>query len=249
MSLTQIQIIDPTCYLTTGTQVDKDGTITNIGTEGEGYILGTDWYVVMDWNGSTLTYDMKAFREQKIDIQGLEMAPIAALGLDIIQAEAPSFYAKAAGYMREYSIITTKRLDRTELLSRIALFSAPLPFDEYRVGGVGGTGNREPLITRDQCLTGRSTLMATDSSLPPLYGFSRQLSSYDLNMGTEVGCDALYYYRVMYVLGDIQAAQQIFWDNSARTTILTLNVRENADDTQIATGMIRAYQAPQGPGE
>jgi hypothetical protein len=247
MSLTQIQIVDPTAYLTTGTQVDKDGTITSIGNEGEGYILGTDWYAIMDWNGATVNYDMTLFREQKIDIQGLEMKPIASLGMDIIQAEVPSFYGKSTAYMREYSILTTKRLDRANLIDRIALFSAPLPFDAYRVGGVGGTGDRQPLITRDQCLAGRSSLFVSDSSLPVLYGFGRQLSNYDLNMGTEVGCDALYYYRVMFVYGDVQAANQIFWDNSARTTILTLNVRDDADDTQIATGMIRAYQAPQGP--
>jgi hypothetical protein len=246
MSLTQIQIVDPTCYLTTGTQVDKDGNITNIGNEGEGYITGTDWYTRMDYNTGALTYDMTAFREQKIDIQGLEMKPIAALGLDFVQSEVSSSFYKTYGYMREYTIITTKRLDRDELMARIALFSAPLPFDEYRVGGVGGTGNREPLITRDQCLAGRSTLYGSDSSLPGLYGFLRTMSNYDLNMGTEVGCDALYYYRVMYATGDLQSAAQIFWDNSARTTILTVNVRDDADDTQIATGMIRAYQAPQG---
>lgn len=246
MSLTQIMIADPTAYLTTGTQVDKDGTITSIGNEGEGYITGTDWYMRMDYNTGALTYDMTAFREQKIDIQGLEMKPIASLGLDIIQSEVSSAFYKTAGYMRDYTLISTKRLDREELMARIALFAAPLPFDEYRVGGVSGTGNREPLITRDQCLAGRSSLLASDASLPGIYGFMRTMSNYDLNMGTEVACDALYYYRVMYAAADLQNANQIFWDNAARTSILTLNVRDDADDTQVATGMIRAYQAPSG---
>lgn len=244
MTLKQIMISDPTCYLTTLTTVDKgDGSIGAIGNEGAGTIVGTDWYAIMDWNGMAGTYYMKAIREQKIDIQGLEMLPIAALGLDIIQAEVPSAYSKTEGYMRDYCIISTKRLDRDELLERISLFSAPLPFDEYRVGGSTSSSDRDPLMTREQCLTGRSSLYATDASLSPLHGFMRSLSNYDLNMGTEVACDALYYYRVMYHTGDI-STNAIFWDNSARTSILTLNLRDDADDTQVASSMIRAYQAP-----
>jgi hypothetical protein len=50
----QIMISDPTCYLTTLTTVDKgDGSIGAIGNEGAGTIVGTDWYAIMDWNGTT----------------------------------------------------------------------------------------------------------------------------------------------------------------------------------------------------
>ena len=239
-------ISDPMCYLTPFTVVDKDGEIEAIGTEGNGVLNGTDWHVFMDYNAGAVTYSMKAFREQKIDIQGLEMKPIASLGLDIIQSEAPSMYYKGYGYMRDYTIISTKRLSMGELTQRISLFSNPMPYDDYRPGAANSSSDRDALITREQCLAGRSTLLASDSALPGLYGFMRNLSSYDLNMGTEVGCDALYYYRVMYGTADLQSSNAIYWDNSPRTTILTLNVREDADDTQIATGMIRAYQAPSG---
>jgi len=238
-------IKDANCYASNATYVDKDGAIGNIGENEEGTILGTDWYVRINDDGSP--YKFKAFREEKIDVQGLQYDPIALLGYDIIESEVPSFYGKGSvGFMREYTIVTTKRLSRTDLWERIELFTAPLPFDEYRVGSLNDTAARNPLITREQVLGGRSSLFVSDNSLPESYGFGRKLSSYDLNMGSEVSTDALYYYRVIYAQGDWQSASLIFLDISARTTILTINVRDDADDNQIATGLIRAYQAPSG---
>lgn len=245
MSLTNIMIKDSNCYASNATIVDKDGVINSIGENGEGTLLGTDWYVAINDNASP--YKFKAFREEKIDLQGLEYAPIALLGYDVIESEVPSFYGKGSvGFMREYTILTTKRLSRDDLWDRIELFTAPLPFDEYRVGSLNDSAARNPLLTREQVLGGRSTLHVSDSSLPESYGFGRKLSNYDLNMGSEVSTDGLYYYRVIYAQGDYQSASLIFIDISARTTILTINVREDADDTQVATGLIRAYQAPSG---
>lgn len=243
MTITQIMIDDPMMYLTTGTYVDKGaGTIAAVGVDGSGVIEGSDWYV--DTELSAVSGYVYAFREQKIDIQGLEMKPIACLAMDFIQSEAPSAFSKTKGYMRDMCIISTSRLSRNQLIQRIGLFTAPLPFNNYRPGGSGGAGNLEALITKEQSLAGRSQLFSSDVSLAPTLGFLRQLSNFNLNMGNEVSCDALYYYRVMYYFADYNGTSDFFWDNAARTTILTLNVREDADDTQIATGMIRAYQAP-----
>lgn len=246
MSLSNIMIKDSNLYATSATQVDKPGTgSTTLGDGGQGWIRGTDWYAYATF--ASAEYDLKFVREQKVDLQGLEYNPIATLGFDIIESEAPSFYGlNGTGYMREYSILSSQRMNFSDLTNRIELFSAPLPFDEYRAGYMNDNSDRDPLMTREQCLGGRSQYYALDSSLPVTLGVTRKISSYDLNMGSEVSTNALFYYRVIYVYGNKTgvANNVVFVDLAARTTIATINIREDADDTQIATGMIRAYQAP-----
>lgn len=249
MALTNIMIEDTNLYATSGTRVNKDGSDTTLGDGGEGDVRGTEWFA--DLNQVGTNYEFKAFKETKIDLQGLEYHPIATLGFDIIESEAPSFFGVSGNaYLREYSILSTQKLKSTQLLARIELFTAPLPFEKYRAGALNDSADENGLMTREQCLGGRSQLYALDSSLPVTFGFGRKLSSFDLNMGSEVSTDALYYYRVIYAYGSISgvAISSFYADIPARTTIVTLNVRDDADDTQIATGMIRAYQAPTQTG-
>ncbi len=242
--LRQILIKDTGLFATQFTVVDKGDAVEAIGIEDRGIATGTNWFLETNINATQCNFI--AFTEQVIDIQGLDYSAISALSENIIQSESPSIYTKTDGFIRDYMILSTKRLNRADLTDRIQLNQNPLPFDEYRPSALGGSGDLQALMTRDQVFTGRAQFYSNDVVSSPVNGFKRLQTNTSLNMGNVLSCAQLFYYRVVFGQGDhSNIGTSTFMDLSPRTTIVSftqLDLDENAE----VQAMIKAYQAPSG---
>lgn len=239
----------PNLYATTATEVrdPSAGTYGAIGDEGAGYVYGSDVYLNFGLSAVALEGDVCAIWRDEIDIRGLEFPAMVALDYTTMQGDAIRQFAKTAGRLIDYTIISTVPLsDDTILKVRAESFGNPLPFDSFYPGAAAGTAY-DALITKEQVITGQIEAMSNDSSMPVL-GAMRTVYASPLNMGNIVATDKIYLTRVVFGFVDFQTTGSYFLDIPARTDILSVQIldpNENVD----AMAMIRSIQAPSGSNE
>lgn len=243
-----IDVLNDALYLTNGSSYQDGTVIQNLpGTpqDTKGTIMGSDWYVV--WSDAGTQYDIKCIRQTEINLAGLDHAVIAPIALATFQCESPGLIGKGGtAYQRDFTWVTTRPLDRDEVLIRADGFSPVPPY--MRFNNAATSGSLPAMIAKEQLFLGRAQLWAYDSSLDELLGFMRPLWGQDYNLGNSASTVKLYFTRVVYSRGEktLGTLPAFLIDLPARHDQLAYAVTDADENTEAMT-MIRSYQAPQGP--